>query len=196
MSTRPKCVYQFRISLVGITPEIWRRFQVVNCTLDEFHEYIQLAMGWENCHLYVFEVGDERICNPRHLEPMLDGEFEFTPSISTKLSDILPSRTTALTFHYTYNIEDDWLHEIEFEGRVPFDEALEYPRCLAGERACPPEDIAGFIEYERFAKAIFDPGHDDHDMYLEWVGKFDPEKFSGTAATKAMRKGFTRKSAR
>src|SRR4051794_24164167 len=33
-------LYQFKITLKGIAPPIWRRIQVRDCTLDKLHEYI------------------------------------------------------------------------------------------------------------------------------------------------------------
>ena len=38
-------VYQFKITLLGSKPTIWRRIQVPDCTLDKLHEHIQTAMG-------------------------------------------------------------------------------------------------------------------------------------------------------
>ena len=53
-----------------------------------------------------------------------------------------------------------------------------YPRCVAGKRACPPEDCGGVWGYADFLKAINDPGHESHEEMLEWIGgSFDPEKF-------------------
>ena len=49
-------LYQFKITLLEITPPIWRRIQVRNCTLDKLHERIQTAMGWTNSHLYQFKI--------------------------------------------------------------------------------------------------------------------------------------------
>ena len=43
---------QFKITLLGIKPAIWRRIHVRNCTLGELHDTIQAVMGWENYHLH------------------------------------------------------------------------------------------------------------------------------------------------
>jgi hypothetical protein len=52
-------VYQFKISLVGIQPLIWRRFRVYsNVTFRQLHNIVQIVMGWENYHLYQFLWGD------------------------------------------------------------------------------------------------------------------------------------------
>ena len=51
--------------------------------------------------------------------------------------------------------------------------------CLEGERSCPPEDSHGPYGYANLLNAIEDPGHEEHDEYIEWVGNdFDPEEFN------------------
>ena len=50
-------VYQFKVTLKGIRPPIFRRFQVEsNTTLLKLHLILQEVMGWENYHLYQFIV--------------------------------------------------------------------------------------------------------------------------------------------
>jgi len=50
--------------------------------------------------------------------------------------------------------------------------------CLAGERACPPEDVGGVWGYGEFLEAIRDPEHPQHEDYIGWIGgEFDPEAF-------------------
>ena len=41
-------IYQLKISLEHIDPPIWRRVQTDDCSLDELHDIIQIAMGWED----------------------------------------------------------------------------------------------------------------------------------------------------
>ena len=36
-------VFQFKITLLGVKPPIWRRIQAVDCTLDKLHEHIHIA---------------------------------------------------------------------------------------------------------------------------------------------------------
>ena len=38
-------LHQFKITLNGIEPPIWRRIQIKDCTLDKLHEQIQTSMG-------------------------------------------------------------------------------------------------------------------------------------------------------
>ncbi len=57
-ATPPKeRLYQLKFSLQGISPMIWRRLLVPGSTsIAELHHIIQIAMGWENCHLHRFRI--------------------------------------------------------------------------------------------------------------------------------------------
>lgn len=58
------------IVLDDIEPAIWRRVDVpVTASLKILHEVVQGAMGWENCHLWHFEAGDQRYGLPDPLSP-------------------------------------------------------------------------------------------------------------------------------
>ena len=58
-------IYQLKITLNDIKPPIWRRIQVPGLiTLHELHLIIQKVMGWWNCHLHQFLIG-----NVYYLEP-------------------------------------------------------------------------------------------------------------------------------
>jgi hypothetical protein len=51
-------VYQFKITLKGIRPPIWRRFQVhCDITFYELHRVLQEVMGWYDGHLHLFDLG-------------------------------------------------------------------------------------------------------------------------------------------
>src|SRR5690349_5924275 len=58
-------VYQLKITLKDIRPPDWRRLLVPDCSLEELHEIIQVAMGWKDYHLYDFKVGGEHYTDPR-----------------------------------------------------------------------------------------------------------------------------------
>jgi hypothetical protein len=53
-----KNVIQFKVTLKYIKPPIWRRLVLSdNYTLGDLHDVIQLAMGWQNCHMRSFRIG-------------------------------------------------------------------------------------------------------------------------------------------
>lgn len=84
---------------------------------------------------------------------------------------------------------DDSVHG-SLEVTHPAEQGVKHPRCLAGARACPPEDVGGPEGYLNFLDAIDDPEHECHEDYLDWIGdKFDAEQFDSAAATKEMQRG-------
>jgi hypothetical protein len=73
---------------------------------------------------------------------------------------------------------DTWEHTIIIEKTVPAEAGIQYPRCIAGQRACPPEDCGGPWTYADFLEAIQDPEHPWHKDRIEWIGgEFDAEAF-------------------
>jgi hypothetical protein len=61
--------------------------------------------------------------------------------------------------------------------------------CLAGARACPPEDCGGLPGYDRLLKIIASPKHPEHRDTIEWLGeRFDPEAFDAARVDAALLK--------
>ena len=181
-------LYQFKITLNDYEPTIWRRIQVKNCTLDKLHERIQTAMGWTNSHLHEFEIDGERYGDPE----LLNYGFEEFPGVHTtvtKISQIVPKDGKRFAFLYQYDFGDSWNHEVLFEGCLRAGSGQRYPLCIEGERACPPEDVGGVRGYAEYLEALADPKHEQHDDFIAWGGKFDPERFDAAKTTKAMRRG-------
>ncbi len=79
---------------------------------------------------------------------------------------------------YIYDFGDNWEHIIKLEKIFPRDKNVDYPICIAGKRACPPEDCGGIWGYENFLEIINDPDNEEYEDMIEWVGgEFDPEHF-------------------
>ena len=181
-------LYQFRISLIGIEPEIWRRIQVRGCTFHRFHEYIQTAMGWTNSHLHRFEISGVVVGEPELLVDDFEG-IEGVDSTVTKLSEMVPKSGKRFRFQYKYDFGDLWQHEVLFEGCLPATKGQRYPICIEGARACPPEGVGGASRYPEFIEILSTSDHGEHDSFLEWSGPFDPEYFDPIKMTKKMRQG-------
>lgn len=77
-------VYQFKITLKGANPPIWRWIQVEDCTLDKLHEHIQTAMGWTNNHLHRFEIGEKQYADPE----LPDDGFDDVKCLDSPIIDI------------------------------------------------------------------------------------------------------------
>ncbi len=183
--------FQFKITLADMTPPIWRRIQVGDCTLDKLHEHIQTAMGWTNSHLYQFEINGKQYGHPELLGHGFEG-VEPLDSTRTKLSKILPKDRKRCEFRYEYDFGDSWIHEVVFEGCPPRESGKRYPLCVEGARACPPEDVGGVWRYAELLEELAGPKHEQHDDPMTWCGgDFDSEKFDPAEATQAMRKGLS-----
>lgn len=180
-------VYQFKITLKGTKPPIWRRIETLDIPLATFHRAIQNAMGWTNCHLHTFEVGETRYSDPRMLDDAFPDPNELSYAGIT-ISRLLRSHGPKPRLTYTYDFGDGWEHKVAVEKTTARQPGVQYPRCTAGARACPPEDVGGVYGYEDFLQAIADPEHEEHDDFLEWVGgDFDPEALDLVEINKAMR---------
>lgn len=164
-------IYQVKITLQHIKPLIWRQVQTDDCPLDELHDIIQLSMGWDDEHLHAFEVEGEQYASFEDADP-----YEYRDSRKVRLSGL--AERGCHRFIYEYDFGDSWRHIVEIEKTLPPEEKAHYPRCVAGERACPPEDCGGPYGYPYFLEAIQNPKHEEHEEMLEWVGgEFDPEEF-------------------
>ena len=163
--------YQLKITLKDIQPPVWRRIVVKDYPLSNLHEIIQVVMGWENCHLYEFQIGDERYGDLS----TADRDPDMLDARRTKLSQV--TSHVGSTFRYVYDFGDWWDHEVVVEKILSVKRGKPVT-CLEGERACPPEDVGGVPGYEEFLEIIHDPDHEEHDEMLEWAGgQFDPEVF-------------------
>ncbi len=167
-------VCQLKVTLVGIEPPIWRRLIVPAwTTLDRLHAVLQVALGWTDSHLHVFEIDRERIGIPYEMEDLV-GVYTRSGRL-VHLLDVV--ERGCRRFVYEYDFGDSWRHVVEVEDvREPGDERG--ARCLDGARACPPEDCGGIGGYERLLEVLFDPAHEEFEELRTWVGPdFQPERF-------------------
>jgi hypothetical protein len=175
-------VFQIKVTLKDINPPIWRRI-LVSCEtkLSQLHDIIQAAMGWQNSHLHLFEIGIVRFTTGD--EPANLTELTAIDSRYVRLLNLVqPHRPFRGEFHfafeYEYDMGDSWKHDVVFEDVFRPDPKRKTPVCTAGERACPPEDVGGVHGYASFLEAIRNPDDPEHQSYLEWIGgSFDPEAF-------------------
>jgi hypothetical protein len=60
-------------------------------------------------------------------------------------------------------------HTLRLESILTVQDRKRLPRCVALQRACPPEDVGGTGGYTEFLAALADPENPEHDHYLEWA---------------------------
>ncbi len=185
---RQAAVYRFKITLRDADPAIWRRIETKDVTLEKLHELIQTAMGWTNSHLHQFEIADTRYTDPRFI--MGDfSDFGAVEYSGVRVSDLVSEHGAKLRMGYEYDFGACWQHEVVLEQVTESEQGIRYPRCIDGERACPPEDVGGVHGFVDYVEAITNPNCAEHDELLEWSGPFDPAYFDVTQATRRMKKG-------
>lgn len=167
----PEQIARIRISLNHIEPEIWRLVEVpLGTHLKGLHDVIQAAMGWQDCHLFEFRIGDKRYGIP---EGDWDGNVVQAKSI--KLAALVSKGIER--FDYVYDFGDDWEHTIVIESVIDADPALKYPRFVDGARRGPPEDVGGPPGFFDFLEAMANPKHSEHRHLVEWYGgPYDPKE--------------------
>ena len=144
-------------------------------------------MGWTNSHMYDWHIERQRYGIPdtecAGSQDMLD-ERKFTVGTVLELQ--------VQSFAYSYDFGDSWDHRIAVEERLPVQkDHYDWPMCLAlaGENACPPEDVGDPPGYMDFLEAMHDLTHEQHADHWRWRGgPFDATAFSINAANIAIRK--------
>jgi hypothetical protein len=191
-----RAAYLLSVTLSDVKPPIWRRLRVASdLLLRDLHHVLQVAMGWNDSHLHEFELEGKRYGMPDPREdagrPLLD-EQEY------RLAALLRRGTRA---RYLYDFGDDWRHEIVVEDTVFLAAGAPKAECLAGARACPPEDSHGPLGYADLLEALAKSSKRSAEL-RKWVGAdFAPEKFdldlvnrelrgAGTAAWRRKRERF------
>jgi hypothetical protein len=167
-------IYQIRITLNDSKPLIWRKVLIPDSiSLHQLHTILQIIMGWTNSHLHQFIIDDE-----------LYGEPEEEDGYSEDLKNEKRYRLNQFVgrkgfkFIYEYDFGDGWEHTIHVEAILAVEKGKQYPVCLEGKRACPPEDIGGVTGYGDLLKIFTNPKHPEHnDMQEEFGEDFDPEFF-------------------
>jgi len=206
VTAKKKQVYVIRMTLNGSKPTIWRKLAVPSdITLGELHEVIQIAMGWTDSHLHQFVLQDKGLKpSPQEIARRIrqddfdgafmdrmggrrvfvttvtpwgePGEMEGEDEDAVTLVEVCPKAKSKLIYEYDFG--DGWEHTIEVQKILEPESGVEYPVCLGGKKACPPEDCGGIWGYYELLDAIADPKHDRHDELREWLGgEFDPDAF-------------------
>lgn len=174
-------VHVLKVTLRDVRPAVWRRIVVSSETpLPKFARVLEMAMGWEGYHLHMFDVGgilfgrigedadyliDERSATVKHLLPRLKSKLR-----------------------WNYDFGDGWDHDVAVEAIEAPKEAKNYPLCIDGKRACPPEDCGGAPGYGELLRVLADTNDDEHDHMMSWAPNgFDPAAFDLVAANRRMR---------
>jgi hypothetical protein len=177
----PARVYQFDVRLLGITPPIWQRIQVPETfSFWDLHVALQDSMGWRDCHLHLFRPTHPVTGKVVEIgipdDDPFEGDEPILPGWEIPIAHYFPR--PGITAPYEYDFGDGWRDALTLEAILPRTPATRYPRCIDGDRACPPEDCGGLGGYGNLLMAMQDHAHEDHERLLEWLGgPLDPEAF-------------------
>lgn len=178
-SLRKDEVITLKISLDATDSVVWRRIVVPgHFTLEALHSVIQMTMGWQMSHLCEFRIGTKRYAEP--------SEYDEKP-IGSLNTPIVAAIKDQKSFQYIYDFGDGWQHTIKVEKIGARDRSMNYPICIGGENACPPEDCGGVPGFANLKTVIGDPEHGDFDDMMTWLGGFyDPKSFDPNRINKDM----------
>jgi hypothetical protein len=176
-------IAQLKITLMDTDPPVWRRLLVpATIRLDRLDRVIQAAMGWTNSHLHMF-------IHPSGRYGVPDLDFPLQDERHTSLRDLVAREGE--TLRYEYDFGDGWEHEIVLEQLLAAEPGGRYPTCLAGARACPPENCGGVHGYADLIETLADTTHPERQHMLDWLGiekgsHFDPVHFDTADANRRL----------
>jgi hypothetical protein len=200
-------IMQFKISLLDISPSIWRRIQVpYKYSFWDLHVAIQDSMGWLDCHLHKFSFRGRN--KAEEIEIGIPDDEMFDEMID-KVT--LPGWDIGIYEYFTkpgdksiyeYDFGDCWEHDIILEDILNKEIKIKYPRCISGERACPPEDCGSVPGYYHLLEILSDTKHKEYKDIIGWLkghlknyypynpDMFDPELVKFDNPKKRLREAF------
>lgn len=163
---------EFKITLTGTRPPIWRRVQVPErLSLSELHDVIQAVMGCTDSHLQEFQWHGKRIGVP---DPELDWEQVIDEDMVTLKKLGLSVKAW---LNYLYDFGDGWAHVLTVEQVLAAGER-QTPVYLKGACSCSSEDCGGGWGYVNLLNVLQDPTHKEYAEWKAWLPEeFDPERF-------------------
>ena len=179
----PAQVLVLGLTVVGCAPRIWRRMVVrENMWLARLHDSIQVAFDWFDYQTHTFSLEELRLGNPSKRDGVIvEDDRDLT------LTDIELGKRGSLV--YDYHFGEGWRVEVRVEAVEPAVRGAAYPRCVAGERAGPPEDCGGVEAYHDMLACIQEPNTELGREWAEWLGpQHDVERCDLEAINKALRK--------
>lgn len=137
-------IQQFKISVKGLKPPVWRRLQVhSDITFDQLHTIIQVAFDWSDTYVQEFRM-------LRHNEEKMNvliGSQEHDPFFMVPNMDFVQEEQILADWFvteqdkalYTYYCDGVYELEILLEKIVPIETDTHYPRCIKAMRQSPSE---------------------------------------------------------
>lgn len=192
-----RACFVVRLDLDDAHPPIWRRLRLASdLRLSQVHDIVQTAMGWSDMHLHHFQMGPD-VKNFRVVPFLTPFDVEEGETDGTLEGDVRLDQVIAKPGHrlfYEYDFGDSWHHTIKLEKVEQWVDGDPLAVCVAGRRACPPEDAGGVPGYEEILAALdgrVEPGQEQWMAErLDWlpVG-FDPAALDVDEVNAALQQG-------
>jgi hypothetical protein len=183
-------VYDIRVSLSYIQPEIWRLIRVpADIRMDRLHDVLQVALGWEDSHLHQFHILDVKGRTKAYVgrsDPDFESRIPTEPETKRHLNNYLTKVGDCIGYEYDFG--DSWRHEIKLTAIHAQSAKLSRALCLDGARACPLEDCGGLPGFEDLLAVIGNPKRADPEL-LGLLGDYDPGMFHLADVNKTLARG-------
>jgi Plasmid pRiA4b ORF-3-like protein len=182
-------IIQLKISLNHSKPLIWRQILITKeTTFFELHHIIQIAMGWDNYHMFEFDLEGYRIGEIDEEEKNNGyGSDQVSDCREVTLGDLITQQKEII--NYLYDFGDNWRHEIKVERFLNIDNATLYPTCIGGQMNCPPEDCCGIHSFYNCIEVLKNKKHPDYKDIAEWFAKrYNPTKFDKEKVNRQLKK--------
>lgn len=179
--------YTLRVTLKGIKPAIYRKFNVPsNISLRHLSELLLELMGWMNEHLNQFRKYDKYYApayQREHEMPVLSGFARNFNQEDYTISDLLSEKGKSIEWEYDFG--DSWLHEVKLSSVGEYKKEEPLVSFVKGARECPPEDCGGIWGYQDLLKLYAKKATrkrltEEEKGRLDWydmADDFDPEYF-------------------
>ena len=177
-----RTLWHMIVTLDAVTPAVWRSLLVQpDIKLAKLHRYLQVAMGWDEMHLFEFRIKGQSYGIP---DPEL--RIKMYDARRYPLNRLFSKPIGSFTYHYDFG--DNWTHTIKLDGVQLAVPRARYPICTDGSGPCPPEDCGGVPGYESLRSTLRDPSDPEHEEMRAWAEMQGyPRHFSARAATSMMR---------
>ncbi len=142
-------VYQFKVSIIGIS-ELYRIIEATeNCTFSDLHEAIFHAFDKYDPHLYSFFITKQdtkslpkifaspEITHPDNVENILGVACKRKNACQTLLGSV--DLENGDIFHYLFDFGDDWWHRIEVQAVTQIPMKNKYIRRIRSMGISPPQ---------------------------------------------------------
>jgi hypothetical protein len=181
-------IFQFKATLEGSKPPIWRRVHVYeNMRLPKLHRVMQNIMKWEDYHLHEFKIGKLVYAIP---DPE-DKDFGRVVRDERRVLVNQKWKRPGDRHVYCYDFGDNWSIELVLEGILMPDPEKFYPCCVDGVLNSPPEDTGGIHSYQKlYLPVLADWRHPEHREKVQWRGMWDAETFDQVGINAALEAEF------